>query len=274
VSRFAASGLSAASASGDLGNRPWYYSTCVFYEADFDGSGKVEMVWRLVRYPWTRAKHIAWALRHGGRPFKEFYAESVAATLANKQKHNSLGTNLKPGRREKALRTFNNLVARGISPKDTLVDYGCGTLRIGALLIEFLEADRYIGLDIDERILRAARTQLSPKLLTLKRPILEVISEESLDRAAAKRPQWVFSNGVLQHVPPDELRDYFGSLSRLIHAGATGILNAPLGPKTKRIAPKGWIHDFVQLQAVAAEFGMHLGKLGSKGTLMSLRPVA
>jgi cyclopropane fatty-acyl-phospholipid synthase-like methyltransferase len=97
-------------------------------------------------------------------------------------------------------------------------------LRLGALFIEYLEADRYIGLDIDQSILTAGREQLADNIVETKRPTLEVINKESLARVAARQPRWVCSKGVLQHVPPEELDDYFASLSPLINAGATCLL--------------------------------------------------
>jgi len=228
------------------------------------------MVWLLIRYPLAQLKYTIWKLKHPGQSFREFYAENAVTAL--EKGHNSLGPHLKPGRQEKARRTFNNLVSRGISPDDTFVDYGCGTLRVGALLIEFLEADRYIGLDIDKRILSAGIAQLAPELISRKRPVLEVISPESLSRVAARQPRWVCSNGVLQHVPPAELNEYFSNLSILIHAGAIGFLKAPLGPNTKQVAPKGWVHDFTQLRTIAEkhdmQLDMQLAKPGSKETLI------
>ena len=159
------------------------------------------------------AKFTLWSLRNPGASFTQFYAESAANSFASNKRHASLGPNLKPGGVASARRTFDRFIKYGIHPDHTVVDYGCGTLRVGALFIEFLEADRYIGLDIDERILAAGREQLSDDIVGTKRPTLEIITEESLARVAARKPRWVCSNGVLQHVPPDELDNYFASLS-------------------------------------------------------------
>jgi hypothetical protein len=49
---------------------------------------------------------------------------------------------------------------------------------------------------------------------------------------------------VLQHVPPEELDDYFASLSPLIHAGATGLLFSQIEPESRRVSVKTWAHDF------------------------------
>jgi SAM-dependent methyltransferase len=106
-------------------------------------------------------------------------------TPVNKS-HSSLGPNLRPGRLASARRTFERLLTYGIRPDDTVVDYGCGTLHLGTLFIEYLQADRYIGLDIDKRILAAGREQLADDIVETKRPTLEVISKEGLARVAAR----------------------------------------------------------------------------------------
>ena len=131
------------------------------------------------------AKFALWSLRNPGASFKQFYAKSAANSFAIDKSHSSLGPNLKPGSLASARRTFDKFIKYGIRPNHTVVDYGCGTLRVGALFIEFLEADRYIGLDLDERILAAGRKQLADEIVGTKHPTLEIITEESLARVAA-----------------------------------------------------------------------------------------
>jgi hypothetical protein len=55
---------------------------------------------------------------------------------------------------------------------------------------------------------------------------------------AARKPRWVCSKGVLQHVPPEELDEYFAGLSPPIHAGATGLLFSHIGPESRRMSLK------------------------------------
>jgi hypothetical protein len=217
---------------------------------------------------------MIWSIRNPGRTFKEYYVERVSNALDGMVKHPTLGPhwNLTAERLEGGRIEFHDLIARGVSPKDIFVDYGCGTLRLGVLLIEYLDADRYIGLDIDERILAAGRSQISPEIIGTKRPLLEVISKETLSRVAAKGPKWVCSKGVLQHVPPRELGDYFQSLSILIHAGASGFLNAKLAPRCKRISPETWDHNFERLHSAAAKHGMVLSRLRPAEKLDKQRP--
>src|SRR5262245_25729949 len=201
-------------------------------------------------------RFVLWSLRNPGRSFTDFYADRVISSIANGKRHSSLGPNLKPGSSEGANRTFFWLLRQGVQPNDIVVDYGCGTLRVGVLLIEYLDADRYVGMDIDERILNLGRSALTPTLVESKHPTLELISAESLDRIAGKGPKWVFSKGVLQHVPPNELHEYFLRLSCLIHAGATGFIRVRVASAVKRLGPKTWVHGLSQLEATALCYRM------------------
>jgi hypothetical protein len=210
------------------------------------------------RFP--RLDYAVWSWRNPGKTFKNYYAESVVAALDGRKQHASLGPRLKEGREKQANRTFDQLVAYGISPADTLVDYGCGTLRLGRYFIELLEPERYIGLDIDGRILDAGLRSLPAELIASKRPMLELISRESLIRVAAKRPKWIFAKGVLQHVPPAELNEFFANLAPLVRAGATGFIYARVAKARKALSAKTWLHGLRELQATAEAHGMHLSK--------------
>lgn len=215
---------------------------------------------RALKTQFPRISYLIWTRRNPGKTFKEFYAESITAALVGKKTHASLGPVLKTGRSQTASRIFRQLVGQGISPTDTLVDFGCGTLRIGRSFIEFLEPDRYIGMDIDQRILDAGKSSLPAELIASKRPVLEVISPESLIRVAAKQPKWIFAKGVLQHIPPAELNEFFGNLAPLVHAGAVCFLYGRCAQKSTVLSSKSWMHDFRQLQESAARHGMELAR--------------
>src|SRR5262245_60024883 len=102
------------------------------------------MGWGKLKWLKPRAKFYLWYLRNPGRSFKTCYADSVVNSISSGKEHASLGANLK----RSGAGTFAWLLAQGIQPNDLVVDYGCGTLRIGGQLIKFLEAERYVGLDI------------------------------------------------------------------------------------------------------------------------------
>lgn len=204
-------------------------------------------------------KFAKWLKENPEGTFDQFYVESVVEALAGKKNHASLGPALKKHQRpDRAQSVVERWLARGIQPNDTVVDYGCGTLRLGRILIEFLDPDRYVGLDIDHRILAAGRSQLPADLLELKRPVLDVISAESLKRTSARKPKWVCSKGVLQHIPPAQIDKFFEDISHLILPGATGLIEAQIRDASERLSSKTWAYCLADLQASAARSDMSL----------------
>lgn len=212
----------------------------------------------------NRDKFAIWLEQNPTGTFEQFYADSVVKALAGEKIHSSLGPAIKPGKLQTARRIVKAWRSCGVRPSDNVVDYGCGTLRLGRLLIEFLDADRYIGLDIDDRILDAGRSQLSADLIALKRPRLEVISAEVLRRTAAWRPKWVCSKGVLQHVPPTELDRFFDNLSCLILAGATGLFGVKIFLTSEKLSSKTWAYSLDDLRTSAGRSGMELDRVANE----------
>jgi hypothetical protein len=211
---------------------------------------------KAMRRRFPQLHFLRWRHKNPGKSFKEYYVESVLLALHGDKKHASLGSDLSPRRLAHARWTFARLLELGIQPSDVVVDYGCGTLRVGRLFIDFLNPDKYIGLDVDERILEAASDTQSPDIHALKRPTLEVITSLSVERAAARRPRWLLAKGVIQHVPPEGLPEFFGNISQLVGWGGTAIVVSRFSKRTRGISAKSWLHSKTDLEAIAATNGL------------------
>lgn len=158
-----------------------------------------------------------WKQANPDKKFRDFFAENLKLKIKKDLKHNSLGRDLKTGEfGENGAKFFQKIVAYGISPEDTCVDYGCGTLRLGYHAMNHLEPGRYWGLEIADFLLDEGRALLGEQMLAEKRPNLRVISPESVAEAAACKPQMLFSVRVLKSVHPDELEEYFGNIAQII----------------------------------------------------------
>lgn len=196
-----------------------------------------------------------WQVLNPGGSFKEYYVCSVLDALSGKKRHATLGPITQEGSLERAEIAARTLIGLGVSKSDLVVDYGCGTLRIGKTLIDYLEPSHYVGLDIDSRILDSGLAILPPGLAEQKRPILAVISDEVLGRIASMRPRWIFSKGVLHHVPPADLGEFFGNLSRLTHPETTILLWARLSDTTtKQASKRTWFHSIEGVISLARSF--------------------
>src|SRR6476620_5967405 len=121
-----------------------------------------------------------WRLKNPTKQFRDFYAEVIELKLLRGEKHASLGSNLRrlPFRRS-GLHVFQMLREHGLRPDDVCVDYGCGTLRVGIHVINYLKPGAYWGLD-SESILREGLNLVDDELVAEKIPHLRVISPQSV----------------------------------------------------------------------------------------------
>jgi hypothetical protein len=189
--------------------------------------------------------------------FKEYYVTSILDALSGKKPHPSLGPLTHEGSRERGEKLAGALIGLGMARSDVVVDYGCGTLRVGKTLIEYLEPSCFVGLDIDHRILDTGRAILPPGLAEEKKPILGVITDEMLDTVALMRPRWIFSKGVIHHVPPADLHEFFANIFRLTSPDTCVLIWARFSDTTThKASEKTWFHGLADVMAVARSFGL------------------
>jgi SAM-dependent methyltransferase len=198
-----------------------------------------------------------WQALNPGGTFKEYYVGSVVDALAGKKRHATLGPLTQEGAVERGENVAQTLIDLGVSTSDLVVDYGCGTLRVGRKMIKYLEASRFVGLDVDRRILDTGLSLLPLGLAEQKSPILEVIDDEVLDRIAALRPNWIYCKGVLHHVPPSELEEFLGSIGRLADPETRIVIWARLSDSgTEQASNRTWYHDIDGVASLARELGL------------------
>ena len=150
---------------------------------------------------------------------------------------------------------FEQLLDLGLKPDDVVVDYGCGTLRVGRYLIDFLEPGAYWGFDLNDDLLDIARTMLGTDRLRDKRPNILRISDRHLAECAAARPRFVMSIAVLMHVPPRDLDDYCRKMTALGGPRTIYYLSFSVASVTTRTAGTTW--SYARDEVVAA-FQRHL----------------
>jgi SAM-dependent methyltransferase len=206
---------------------------------------------------------------------REFYAEKAERKLRRGKPHRTLGGNLRHrdfGVSGKIL--FDKLATfTGLKPEDACVDYGCGTLRVGIHVIEYLEPGRYWGLDVSEFLLDQGRELIGERLLTEKRPNLRVISPAAIEEVALAKPKLLFSNRVLNHVQPEELSEYFGNLLRIIGSSGQAVVTGKwsAGETVPLRGGKSWAYSLPTLREHVEAAGGSLEVLGGEGGGRAIR---
>lgn len=180
--------------------------------------------------------------------YSAYFMERVAKRIADGAGHNSLGANLvrdgesrgdfREAGRAKAKRFMQLL---DISDSARVVEYGCGSLRVGVHFIEKLGPACFFGLDVTDSLYRLGIDLVGTPVIERKKPILRTITPESVSEAAAFQPTAVYSSAVCTHVHPDEAAFYFGSLQAICRANSARLVfDAAVSKEHLRYANRGW----------------------------------
>lgn len=97
---------------------------------------------------------------------------------------------------------FDFLVSRGLRPDHTLLDVGCGSLRAGRLLIPYLDAGGYLGLDKEESLIRAGLVkELDASIRAQKKPRFVVSRAFEFERFGCY-PDFALAQSLFTHLTP------------------------------------------------------------------------
>ncbi len=189
-----------------------------------------------------------WRIRNPGRPFLDYYVDRVNRGIARGAKSTPLVTGTVPD--DPFSRTIfaiahavlRDLQARGLSRTSRLVDYGCGSLRIGRARVGYLGTGCYTGLDTTDQLYLAGRTHIDPDLIASKQPSFEVISPQTVANAAVVPQDFIFCRAILQHVPPQDIGNFIKTSTALIGSGTTGLFYFKFLHKLWQIIAASWVY--------------------------------
>jgi len=125
------------------------------------------------------------------------------------------------------------LKARGLKPHHRLLDVGCGTMRGGLPLIGYLDAGRYVGVDVRIEALAQGFSEIREAGLEDRSPtviLLPDIGELSLARPVDFA--WAFS--VLFHMTDEIVDRCFAAVSRNLGSDGQFYANVVTGARATR----------------------------------------
>ena len=167
--------------------------------------------------------------------------EAVAASVPN-----AALLDRAPGERADAAEAgrarFEALRSFGIEPHHCVIDFGCGPLKVGVHFIHYLLPRRYVGLDINEALLRSGFNRLPPGLVEARRPYLAVITEPRLRKLRRAEADWIVCTSVIMHVPPRHLARLFDRLCGLAVARTRLVLTFDCAAEIQQTGPLSWAY--------------------------------
>jgi len=98
---------------------------------------------------------------------------------------------------------FRLLTALGLREHHTLLDFGCGSLRAGRMLIAYLEKGRYFGIEPNKWLIdEAIERELGADLMTIKAPSFRHEADFQTHRFRAKF-DYIIAQSIFSHCGPD-----------------------------------------------------------------------
>lgn len=162
-----------------------------------------------------KKKYARWLVAHPGGSYAQYYVEETRRQIdAGMMKTANIGLDVDvrfmKQRAQRILEAFRHV---GCQPHHVVVDYGCGSLWIGEAFMDYLAPGNYVGLDVTDNFYVEGLARFPEGYVAERRPMLRVIAPDSLREVRDRRPDFILSTGVLMHVPPEGLTDYFANLT-------------------------------------------------------------
>lgn len=127
------------------------------------------------------------------------------------------------------------LRSRGLQAQDQLMDLGCGTLRGGIPLIDFLEPGHYTGVDVRIEVIAEARKELEEEGLTHKIPELLSAPYGLKELKLSRKYDVIWAFSVLFHMNNEGFDEALEFISRHLNEGGVCYANLNIGePRLSR----------------------------------------
>jgi len=208
---------------------------------------------------------VLWRIQNPSKPFHEFYIYKVKQRINKPFGHPTLGkTRTNDERfRETAQIEFDFLKKQGLNTESVFLDYGCGSLRLGRVLIPYLGKGNYNGLDMTDTFYMDGLEEIGQDIVDEKRPNLHVINDRTIRDLSQKNIDYIFSSAVLYHIPEDELLSYFEKISTLMSENTVAFVDFTDSPSFKHKSKLTWSYP-------ASLILDKINTIGLKGTLLKI----
>lgn len=159
---------------------------------------------------------------------------------------------------------FALLFLLGLREHHRLLDFGCGSLRLGRLVIPYLKAGRYFGIEPNRALVDAGLDhELGRDALRLRQPRFLHTSDFRAD-GFGKTFDFIMAQSVFSHTGVAPVRRALASFAQVLEPGGLVVANFLLGPEGFGPSPEttDWVYPECvaympdRLQALAAEAGL------------------
>ncbi len=134
----------------------------------------------------------------------------------------------------------------GLKPNHRVLDVGCGSLRIGRWLIDYLKPERYYGIDPNLWLVEMARMEeVEPELWEEKLPTFSSVDTFDLDQFKYKY-DFILISAVLVHAGDDQIAEFLNSVPDVLKKNGTVLgelaMEGEPGTEGERTCGDGWTY--------------------------------
>lgn len=160
---------------------------------------------------------------------------------------------------------FDFLIRAGLKPNHTFLDIGCGVLRGGLPVINYLDARRYVGVDLNAEAISIGIDQVRKKGLEDKHPSLIHVKGALSDCVLPFEVDIAWAFSVLIHMTDDHVQDCLRFTRSVLTPGGVFYANVNFGDAEDgvwREFPVKW-RSFRYFEECAQREGLAVRDLGS-----------
>jgi len=140
-----------------------------------------------------------------------------------------------------AAMTFNLLTTLGLRQHHFLVDVGCGSLRIGRLLIPYLNRGKYIGIEPNRWLVEEGiKREIGESILEIKQPTFFFSDSPTALSQAKMTFDFALAQSIFSHCGLDLISRWLSAISQSLGPG--GVLLATFLPDDGDSACTGWLY--------------------------------
>jgi cyclopropane fatty-acyl-phospholipid synthase-like methyltransferase len=115
---------------------------------------------------------------------------------------------------------FEFLISQGLQPEHKFLDLGCGCLRGGVKFINYLNKGNYIGIDINESLLKAGKLEIKENSLSEKCPLL-LRSDSFGSELEVMDVDFAISVSLFTHLPISYIQEALLSVKSMLNDKGT-----------------------------------------------------
>jgi SAM-dependent methyltransferase len=155
---------------------------------------------------------------------------------------------------------FDFLVRRGLKPNHRMLDIGCGMLRGGRFFIEYLEAQKYTGMDISAEALREAGRLVAASGFADRQPRLLLNAHRHLtfDQFPGETFDVLLAQSVFTHLLDGHIEECFDCVRRVMSPASQFFFTAWIDESHERPTPFELRQPRVLYENLATKYGFML----------------